>query len=76
MTPQELISEQINHIEMNVGESRVFYENTNEAHATWTVTDPTDAVLWNLHDPGKQIENGKWMQKYVWHKDYSTAPGR
>lgn len=48
-------------IEMNVGESRVFYENTNEAHATWTVTDPTDAVLWNLHDPGKQIENEKWM---------------
>lgn len=44
---------------MNVGESRVLYENTNEAHVTWTVTDPTDAVLWNLHDPGKQIENEK-----------------
>ncbi|MCI5656147.1 MAG: SpaA isopeptide-forming pilin-related protein [Candidatus Pseudoruminococcus sp.] len=61
-------------IEMNVGESRVFYENTNEAHATWTVTDPTDAVLWNLHDPGKQIENEKWMQKYVWIKITAQHP--
>ena len=61
-------------IEMNVGESRVFYENTNESHATWTVTDPTDAVLWNLHDPGKQIENEKWMQKYVWIKITAQHP--
>ena len=59
---------------MQVGEERVFYQDTAEVYATWTVKDTSQAVHWYLHDPGTQVEGKVWKQKYAWVRIIAQHP--